>query len=286
MADTLLDLPTADRLPDDDAPPVGRRPSPGRRVWSAAWPKVSALVLFLLLWQVVVASGWRPSYLLPGPGAVFRQLGSDLGTGDFWRGVGYTARRALTGYTIAVLLGGVVGIAVARVRALRAAVGSMLTGLQTMPSVAWFPLAILLYQTSEAAILFVVVIGAAPSIANGVLDGVDRIPPVLLRSGRVLGARGLGLVRSVVVPAALPSFVSGLKQGWAFAFRSLMSGELIAIIANHRSLGVRLDQARTNLDAPELLAMMIVILVLGLVVNAAFTAADRTLRRRWGLADA
>jgi NitT/TauT family transport system permease protein len=282
MTEALLTAP-ADGFVGDAAGPVARRPSRGRRLWSAAWPKASALLLFLLLWQVVVGSGWRPSYLLPGPGTVFRQLGSDLTTGDFWRGVGYTARRAVIGYTIALVLGGALGMAVARVKAVRAAVGSMLTGLQTMPSVAWFPLAILLYQTSEAAIIFVVVIGAAPSIANGVLDGVDRIPPLLLRSGRVLGARRLGLVRHVVVPAALPSFVGGLRQGWAFAFRSLMSGELIAIIANHRSIGVRLDQARTNLDSPELLAMMIVILVLGLAVNGVFTTGDRALRRRWGL---
>ena len=110
---------------------------------------------------------------------------------------------------------------------LRAAIGSMITGLQTMPSVAWVPLAIILFKLTENAIFFVVVLGAAPSIANGIIDGIDHVPPILLRAGRVLGARGCHSLRHVVIPAALPSVVGGLKQGWAFAWRSLMAGELI-----------------------------------------------------------
>ena len=101
-----------------------------------------------------------------------------------------------------------------------------------MPSIAWFPLAILLFKLSEEAILFVVVIGAAPSVANGLISGIDHIPPLWLRAGRVLGAKGLSAYRHVVLPAALPEFVSGLKQGWAFAWRSLLAGELLVIIAS------------------------------------------------------
>ena len=107
----------------------------------------------------------------------------------------------------------------------------MITGIQTMPSIVWFPLAIVLFAKSEAAILFVVVLGASPSIANGVISGVDHIPPMFLRAGRVLGARGAATYRHVVIPAALPAFVAGLKQGWAFAWRSLLAGELLVIIA-------------------------------------------------------
>ena len=106
-----------------------------------------------------------------------------------------------------------------------------------MPSIAWFPLAILLFKLSEQAIMFVVVLGAAPSIANGLIAGVDHIPPILLRAGRVLGARGVTAYRHVVLPASLPSFVGGLKQGWAFAWRSLMAGELLVIIAGKPSIG-------------------------------------------------
>ena len=169
---------------------------------------------------------------------------------------------------------------------MRLAFGSFVTGLQTMPSVAWFPLALLLFKRSEGAILFVVVLGAAPAIANGVISGIDHVPPLLLRAGRVLGARGFGLYRTVVLPASLPSMLSGFKQGWAFAWRSLMAGELLVIILGKQSIGVQMQTARDLADSPGLLASMVVILVIGIVVDAlVFSTADKAIRRRHGLLD-
>jgi NitT/TauT family transport system permease protein len=168
---------------------------------------------------------------------------------------------------------------------LRAAIGSMITGLQTMPSVAWYPLALLLFKLSEGAIFFVIVVGAAPSIANGLINGVDNISPVLLRAGKVLGAKRLDSFRYVVLPAALPAFVGGLKQGWAFAWRSLMAGELLVIIASTPSIGVKLDTARQLNQSSSLLAWMIVILVIGILVDVLFGRANDAIRRRWGVAD-
>jgi NitT/TauT family transport system permease protein len=166
---------------------------------------------------------------------------------------------------------------------LRVGVGSMITGIQTMPSIAWFPLAILLFQLSESAILFVVVLGAAPSIANGIIGGVDHVPPLLLRAGRVVGARGVAMYRHVVLPAALPSVVAGLKQGWAFAWRSLMAGELLVIVPGKPSIGTRLQFTREMSDVPALIAYMVVLLVIGVVVDSVFGTVDRELRRRRGL---
>ncbi|WP_405142982.1 ABC transporter permease [Sphaerisporangium sp. NBC_01403] len=253
------------------------------RIWSRAWPMISAIVLVLVIWELVVLSGWRPEYVFPGPVAVFGDLWTRLGDAEFYQAVAVTMRRAVTGFAVAVLVGLVVGAAVSRVRPLRAAFGSLITGLQTMPSIAWFPLAILLFKLSESAILFVVVLGAAPSIANGLIAGVDYTPPILLRAGHILGLRRLALYRHVILPASLPSFLSGLKQGWAFAWRSLMAGELLVIIAHQTSIGEQLDNARELSDAPGLLATMIVILVIGIVVDMCFGAADNALRRRWGL---
>ncbi len=119
-----------------------------------------------------------------------------------------------------------------------------------MPSVAWFPLAILLFKLTDAAIMFVIVLGAAPSIANGLIHGVDHVPPIMLRAGRVLGAKGFSSYRYVILPAALPSFTAGLKQGWAFSWRSLMAGELLVVIAKSKSLGFLLASNRDLLDAP------------------------------------
>lgn len=172
---------------------VGRGPRRAGRFWAAAWPKLSAVAVSLVLWQLVAWSGWRPSYVLPGPAEVFGEVGSLLGDAVFWDAVAITLRRAFTGYALALVVGVAVGLAVSRSKPLRAATGSLITGLQTMPSIAWFPFAILLFRLSEEAILFVVVLGAAPSIANGLIGGIDQVPPLFRRAGRVLGARGLRL---------------------------------------------------------------------------------------------
>jgi NitT/TauT family transport system permease protein len=248
------------------------------------WPKLAAAGLGLVAWQLVAWSGWRPEYLLPGPGPVLARLAGDLASGELPRATAITLGRAAAGYALALVVGTLLGIAVARQRFLRAAVASAITGLQTMPSIAWFPLAILLFKLGEGAILFVVVLGAAPSIANGVISGVDHIPVLLLKAGRALGARGLGFYRHVLLPAALPGFVAGLKQGWAFAWRSLMAGELLVILAERPSLGVRLQFAREFSDAEGLLATMLVILVVGIAVDAlGFGWVERTIRRNRGL---
>ena len=262
-----------------------KAPGRGARFWAATWPKLTALALALAVWQVVVWSGWKPEYALPAPQTVGRDLWNYAGSGALWEGLLITAQRAGIGFGAAVVVGLVLGLAVARVRVLRAGLGSMITALQTMPSIAWFPLAILLFQLSEQAIFFVVVLGAAPSIANGVIHGVDYVPPLLVRAGRNLGARGLNLYRFVIAPAALPAIVAGLKQGWAFAWRSLMAGELLVVIAKTTSIGVQLTYARELSDAPRVISVMIVILVIGLLVDMLFAKADTAIRRRWGLLD-
>ncbi|MFC4146007.1 ABC transporter permease [Micromonospora mangrovi] len=260
-------------------------PSRLRQLWSATWPKLAALALSIALWQFVVWTGWKDPWALPGPATVFADLGDYLVSPALWEGLATTGRRAAVGFAAAVAVGLLLGLAVARVKILRAALGSMITALQTMPSIAWFPLAILLFQLSEQAIFFVVVLGAAPSVANGVIHGVDYVPPLLVRAGRNLGARGLNLYRYVIAPAALPAIVAGLKQGWAFAWRSLMAGELLVVIATKTSIGAQLTYARELNEAPRLMAIMIVILVVGLAVDAAFGAADKAIRRRWGVLD-
>jgi len=195
-----------------------------------------------------------------------------------------TGERALYGYGAALIIGIVLGSLVASSKIVRSAVGAMITGLQTMPSIAWFPLAILLFQLSEQAITFVVVLGAAPSIANGLITGVDHTPPLLVRVGTMMGANRWQRLRHVMLPAAMPSFVGGLKQGWAFAWRSLMAGELIVILGP--SVGFLLQQYRNLADAAGLIAMMIVILVVGILVDTlVFGTLDRIVRRRHGLTD-
>ena len=269
-----LDAPADDQL------------SPARRLWLSVWPKVLAIAIVGGVWQAVVWSGWRPEYVLPSPPTVLKRFFTDLGDATTWEAIANTMKRAATGYTLAAVIGTFIGLAVTRFKALRAAIGSLITGIQTMPSIAWFPLAILLFRGSEGSIMFVVVIGAAPAIANGVISGVDHIPPLWLRAGRVLGAKNLSLYRHVVLPAVWPAFLGGLKQGWAFAWRSLMAGELLVIIANKPSIGSRLEFERQFADSAGLMSVMLIVLILGILVDSlVFGKIDRRIRRRRGLAE-
>ena len=276
---TDRELAGLDALELASAPPRSR----AARVWSAVSPALGAALIALAAWQLVVLSGWRPDYLLPGPKAVFGRLLQDGRQPGFYAAVGVTLQRALAGYSLAVAGGALIGAVVARNRPLRRACGSLITGVQSMPSIAWFPLAILLFGLSESAIVFVVLLGAAPAVANGLITGIDNIQPVLLRCGRVMGARGIRLYRHVVLPASLPAFLAGLKQGWAFAWRSLMAGELLVILGNRQSLGARLQFAREFSDAAGLLATMVVILIIGMAVDGLFGLVEREVRSRWGL---
>jgi ABC-type nitrate/sulfonate/bicarbonate transport system ATPase subunit/ABC-type nitrate/sulfonate/bicarbonate transport system permease component len=253
------------------------------RVWRALWPKLIAVGLFVALWQALVTSGWREEFVLPGPATVAAALADIVPTDEFWTSLLKTLTRAGVGFATAIVIGTALGIMVSRSRLLRTAVGSLITGLQTMPSIVWFPLAILLFQLSESAITFVVVLGAAPSIANGIISGIDHVPPAFTRLGRVLGANGFSLYRHIVIPAALPSYVAGLNQGWAFAWRSLMAGELLVVIPGATSLGSRLAYSQEFANAPHLLAYMVVILIIGMGADWVFSTAARRMRTRRGL---
>jgi NitT/TauT family transport system permease protein len=266
------------------APPDqgGRGRRAGARLGASAWPKLLAIVIVLAVWQLVHVSGWKKA-IFPGPGTTLANLWDQLRTGLLWHAIGTTVQRAVIGFALAVLIGAVVGALVSRIRPLRAAVGSLITGLQTLPSIAWFPFAIILFGINTTAIMFVIVLGAAPSVANGLITGVDYTPPLLLRAGKMMGLRRLSLYRYLILPASLPAFVAGLRQGWAFAWRSLMAGELLVVIANQPSLGVLLSTDQDQADIASATSIIIVILVLGIAVHALFSMADRTIRRRRGL---
>jgi NitT/TauT family transport system permease protein len=278
-SDTLAGLDALD-LADQTAPGGAGRLA--GRTWSALWPKLAAVVLVLVIWELIHLTGWK-KFVFPGPGTTLSNLWGQAKTGLLWHAIGTTLERAVLGFTLALVIGTVVGALVSRIRPLRAAVGSLITGLQTMPSLAWFPFAIILFGITTPAIMFVIVLAAAPSIANGLIAGVDYTPPLLLKAGTLMGLRRVSLYRHLILPASLPTYVSGLKQAWAFAWHALMAGELLVIIANQPSLGVLLSTDQDQTDMPSAIAIMIVILIIGIGVDAAFGVANRAIRRRWGL---
>ena len=260
------------------------RPGLAGRIWASLWPKLLAIFIAIAIWQVTVWAAWKPEYLLPSPAAVFSDLADLAHTDTFWRAIGTTMQRGGVGFAFSLVFGTLLGIAVSQSKVLRAGVGSMITGLQTMPSIAWFPFAILIFGLfNPFAIMFVIVLGAAPSIANGVISGIDEVPPPLLRAGHMLGARGINRYRYVVLPAALPSYLAGLKQGWAFAWRSLMAGELIVQLPGQVTLGGSLSKAQDTAQADDLIAYMIVILIIGMLVDGIFSAITTRVRTRRGL---
>ena len=268
-----------------DLRPDGRDPGrAARRVWAALWPKLLAVALVLAIWQAVTLAGYK-KYVIKGPGPVLSDLWDQAVHGNLWSVIGATMKTAVVGFALALLIGTVLGILVARIPPLRAAVGSIITALTTMPSVAWVPFAIIIFGENSSAILFVVILGAAPSIAGGLITGVDYTPPLLLRAGKTMGLRGFALYRYLVLPASLPAYVAGLKQGWAFAWRGLMAGELVVQIIGHFTIGQQLNVDQQSLDFAGATSVIIVILIIGIVVDMIFTKADTALRRRRGLLD-
>lgn len=277
--DTIVGLDALDLAAE--APPGGPGLAAGR-IWRATWPKLAAAALVLVAWELLYLGHWK-HYIFPGPATTIGNLWDQARTRLLWKAIGITLTRAVIGFAVALVIGTAVGALVSRIGPLRAAVGSLITGMQTMPSVAWVPFAIILYGPNVSAIGFVVVMASAPSIANGLIAGVDYTPPLLIKAGRLMGLRGLSLYCNLFLPASLPTFVTGLKQAWAFAWHGLLVGELVVLVANEPSLGVLLNSDQSQSDMPSTIAVMIVILILGIAVDGLFGMANRAIRRRRGL---
>lgn len=254
------------------------------RLWPLAagtWlRRIAFYAALLALWEGLARSGIWPPYLFPAPLDVLGALASGLRKGLYITGTLVSLRRIAIGYGISLVVGISLGLLLGRARVARETLGSLVLGLQALPSVCWLPLAILWFGLSERAIVFVVVMGALFSIALGVEAGVRNTPPLYLRAARTLGARGLAVYTQVVLPAALPAVLSGLKQGWTFAWRSLMAGELLFFTL---SLGNLLQTGRDLNDAAEVMAVMLVIIIVGVAIDQlVFAPAERRVRARWG----
>jgi NitT/TauT family transport system permease protein len=254
--------------------------------WDWTWPKLVAIGLVLLVWQYLYWTSWKPHYVLPSPQTVASTLWDQLTHARIWESLRTTMTRAVKGYALALIIGTILGIAVVQWKVFRRGVGSLIAAMQTMPSIAWFPLAILLFGITDKAILFVVVLGAAPSIASGVITGIDEVPPPLLRAGKMLGARGINRYIRIVLPAAMPSYVQGMKQGWAFSWRSLLAGELLVQVAGTTSVGSDLHLSQQNFKPELTLSLMVIILVVGMVVDGIFGFATKRIRANRGLTGA
>ncbi|MFF5444079.1 ABC transporter permease [Streptomyces sp. NPDC012888] len=248
-------------------------------------PPAVAVTLVLALWQTLVTTGTVDEAKLPAPSAVWDSLAQMWLQGTLFEVIWTSVSRGLLGFLLALAIGTPLGLLVARVKFVRAAIGPILSGLQSLPSVAWVPPAVLWFGLNDAMMFTVILLGAVPSIANGLVSGVDQVPPLFLRAGRTLGATGLRGIRHIVMPAALPGYVAGLKQGWAFSWRSLMAAEIIASSPDlGLGLGQLLENGRNNIDLPGVFLAIALILVVGIAIDLlVFSPLERRMLRNRGL---
>jgi NitT/TauT family transport system permease protein len=243
--------------------------------------KLGVLVLLLAAWETVRRLGvWSP-HLFPGPVTVAESLYAMLADGRLGAAAVRSLGRLGRAYLLSVSIGVPLGMAMASVSFVRHAVKPVVMGLQALPSICWLPLALLWFGLNDGAILFVVVMGSVLAIAISTEDGVNGIDPQLIRVADTLGVRGARFSFGVLIPAALPGIVTGLKLGWSFAWRALLAGELLFVSGG---LGQLLTVGRELMDVPQVMAVMVAIIALGILVDRVlFQTVELRVRRRWGL---
>ncbi|MFS0696416.1 ABC transporter permease [Streptomyces nitrosporeus] len=248
-------------------------------------PPVVAVVLVVLVWQLLVWAEVTDDYKLPPPSAVWDSMKDMWLQGTLLEVVWTSVSRGLLGFLMAVAIGTPLGLLVARVKVVRAGIGPILSGLQSLPSVAWVAPAIIWLGLNDKTMYAVILLGAVPSVANGLVSGVDQVPPLFLRAGRTLGATGLRGTWHIVLPASLPGYLAGLKQGWAFSWRSLMAAEIIASSPDlGLGLGQLLENGRNNFDMPGIFLAILLILFVGIAIDLLiFSPLERRVLRGRGL---
>src|SRR5215469_1349384 len=229
----------------------------------------------LVIWEALALAKIWPPYLFPTPKGVSQALWDGLFKDrSFWIEIGFSMRRVALGYAISVVLGVLLGMPL----------GSMVLSLQSIPSTCWAPVAILWFGLNESGIIFVTVMGSLLAVTQATKAGFDNVPRILSMAGRNLGAEGPQLFTHVLLPASLPYLVDGLRQGWAFAWRSLVQGEMIFLTFG---LGKLLETGRDFDDINLVVTVMVLIAALGYAVDRLlFRKLDASVRHKWGLSAA
>ena len=242
-----------------------------RRFVRSVLPPILAIALLIGVWQWAFSMKFKPDYVLPSPTTVFNTLVDLFSTGRAFEVLWTSLSRGIFGFAMSVVIGTLLGLALARNQWLRAGFGPLLTGLQSLPSVAWVPPALIWFGLSNTTYYAVVLLGAVPSMANGLISGVDQVPPLFTRVGQVLGVGRWGYIRHILLPGALPGYLAGLRQGWAFAWRSLMAAELIATTSKLGfGLGQLMQQGRDLSEMDLMLAAILLIFVVGVGIEVLF----------------
>jgi NitT/TauT family transport system permease protein len=243
--------------------------------------KIGFYVLLISAWEILARLHIWPSYIFPSPSKVILSVWYGFADGSYPLAISISLRRIAIGYGISLVLGIFLGLLLGRIQIIQKTLGSLILGLQALPSICWLPLAMLWFGLTDKAIIFVVIMGAVLSISLSTADGIRNTPPLFLDAAKTMGAAGFPLYFRVILPAALPSIVSGMKLGWSFAWRSLMAGELLY---SGLGIGFLLTMGRELSDMSQVVAVMLIIVLIGLLVDfLVFTPVERAIRERWGL---
>jgi NitT/TauT family transport system permease protein len=238
-------------------------------------------IAVLVLWQLAAQSGIWPEYVFPTPSSVLMALMEGMADGSLLHGAIASLKRMVVGFGAALAIGLLLGTLVSQSRLLAQTLGNLMLGIQTLPSICWLPLAVLWFGLDDKAIIFVVLAGAVGSITMAISSGIMNVTPAYINAARTMGARGWNLYYEVIFPAAFPAVLGGVRQGWSFAWRSLMAGELIYVSAG---LGQLLQMGRELNDINQIIAVMLVIMCIGLLIERLiFARVERDVKRRWGL---
>ena len=240
--------------------------------------------LLIGIWFLLARLRIWPPYLFPSPQGVLEALWSGFADHSFWIAIAVSMKRIAIGYALSVAIGVVLGVGMATSEFLEHTLGGLMVSLQSLPSICWLPMAVLWFGLSEKAILFVVVMGSVLSVTIAMESGRKQMPKIYAMAGRNLGARGFKLFLYVLFPASLPYLLSGLKQGWAFAWRSLIAGEMIFVSLG---LGQLLMMGRDLNDMSQVIAVMILIVAIGYIIDGlVFRTIEHRMQYKWGLAPA
>jgi len=245
------------------------------------WKKIVFYVILVAIWQVVAESNIWPNEIFPSPLEVAEDLAYSAVDGSLFYGIGTSMLRLIVGLAIAISGGIVLGIFMARIETINQTVGSLVLGLQSIPSIAWVPLALIWFGISDAGIIFVTAIGAIFAVTINTYTGVKNIDPHYVEAAQNMGAKGSQLVTHVLIPAAFPYMISGFKQGWAFAWRGVIGAE---ILFSFLGLGFLLNVGRQTIDVSQVIAVMVVIMTIGIIVDGVvFKRVENKVMSRWGL---
>ena len=247
---------------------------------------LTAAVFFAVLvaaWEALARAGiWSP-VLVPSPLSVAEYIVGAIRDGTLGHAVFVTLRRLVAGYALGIIFGLPLGLLTARFKFCEDTIGVIALGLQTLPSICWVPLALLWFGQTESAMLFVVIMGTLWSVVIATDNGLRNVPPIYARAAQTMGSKQLHTWLKVKLPASLPFIVSGMKQGWAFAWRSLMAAEVYVTILTGFGLGHLLHYGRELQAMDQVIAIMLVIILIGLLADRVFFSPwEKFLHRRWG----